>query len=205
MATRITADLGLAGLTVRTLASELGVTPMALYRHVADRDGLVRLVTDRIGAAVRPVFPADASWEDQARAWAQAQRWVLRQHRGIAAWLMDNGPAGESAYRLFDVLASTLCEAGFDDATASRGTSLIMSWTFSRIAIEDNADARNAARRPGRASAFVDGLADLDPDDYPRATRLGVEFFTLDPTDIFEAGLGALLVGLRAQLVHPGQ
>ena len=35
---------GLAGLTMRAVASELGVTPMAVYYYIADKDELVRLV-----------------------------------------------------------------------------------------------------------------------------------------------------------------
>jgi hypothetical protein len=34
------------------------------------------------------------------------------------------------------VLAPVLVMAGFDAAIAARGTALIMTWTFSRVAIE---------------------------------------------------------------------
>jgi AcrR family transcriptional regulator len=70
---------GLGAVTMRAVAGSLGVTAMALYRHVADREQLVRLVSDRIGGMVRPRSTADASWEQRARAWAQAQHEILRQ------------------------------------------------------------------------------------------------------------------------------
>jgi AcrR family transcriptional regulator len=36
------------GLTMRALASRLGVTPMSLYHHVKDRAGLLRALSDRV-------------------------------------------------------------------------------------------------------------------------------------------------------------
>jgi AcrR family transcriptional regulator len=40
------------GLTMRALATRLGVTPMSLYHHVEDRAGLLRALSDRIYAEV---------------------------------------------------------------------------------------------------------------------------------------------------------
>ncbi|GAA2107119.1 TetR/AcrR family transcriptional regulator [Streptomyces synnematoformans] len=188
---------GLAGVTMRALAARLDVTPMALYRYIGDRGELTRLVADRVGALVRPAAaPHDANWEESVRAWATAQRSVLRRYPGLAAWLMDNGPAGPQAYRLLELLAAALAGAGFDDARVARGSALIMSWTFSRIAIEDNADARRNARRPNRAQAFVTGLDTIDVSVYPTAARVGAEFFTLSMEEIFATGLDSIIAGL---------
>lgn len=40
------------GLTMRALAARLGVTPMSLYRHVGDRVGLLRALSERVYAEV---------------------------------------------------------------------------------------------------------------------------------------------------------
>ncbi|WP_237711433.1 TetR/AcrR family transcriptional regulator [Paracidovorax oryzae] len=40
------------GLTLRTLAARLGVTPMSLYHHVGDHAGLLRALSDRVYAEV---------------------------------------------------------------------------------------------------------------------------------------------------------
>jgi AcrR family transcriptional regulator len=55
---------GDAGLSMRTLAARLGVTPMSLYHHVTDRAGLLRALSDRVYGAVlqgvdAPGAPAD--------------------------------------------------------------------------------------------------------------------------------------------------
>ncbi|MFC0097988.1 TetR/AcrR family transcriptional regulator [Micromonospora marina] len=191
---------GLGAVTMRAVAGSLGVTAMALYRHVTDHEQLVRLVADRIGGLVRPRSAADASWEQRARAWAQTQRETLRQYPGVAAWLINNGPAGPEAYRLLDNLLETLHDAGFDDATAISGAATIMSWTFTRVAIEDSADDRVRRRSPVRTAAFLDGLSGVDAAVHPFATGMGPTFFTLPPPEIFDTGLDWILTGFGQSL-----
>ncbi|MCL3861701.1 TetR/AcrR family transcriptional regulator [Actinotalea sp. K2] len=194
----ITRHGGLSALTMRAVGARFDVTAMALYRHVSNREDLVRLVANQIGAQVRPEVTADGDWQDRARAWAVAQRRVLRQYPGVATWLMENGPAGPEAYRLLELLTSALAEAELDDATVARGSALIMSWTFSRISIEDGADARRIAERPSRAKAFVSGLEAIDPSEHPTAARVGPAFFTLGMDEIFDTGLDWILAGIAA-------
>lgn len=194
----ITREEGLQKVTMRAVGSRLRVTPMALYRHLSDRDELSRLVVDRIGAAFALDCEPDAGWEEKVRSWARVQRTGLREYPGVAAWLIDNGPAGANAYRILDILAAALLEAGFEDARVARGATLIMSWTFSRVAIEDNADLRTATERPNRARAFVSGLADFDMSDYPAAERIGAELFTLSMDEVFEVGLESMITGFRS-------
>jgi AcrR family transcriptional regulator len=43
---------GDAGLSMRTLAARLGVTPMSLYHHVTDRAGLLQALSDRLYGGV---------------------------------------------------------------------------------------------------------------------------------------------------------
>jgi AcrR family transcriptional regulator len=159
---------------MRAVAGRFGVTPMALYHYVADREELVRLVANRIGSLVQPEAPPGASWERQARAWAVAQRDTMRAHPGLAAWLMENGPAGVEAYRLLELLASALVEGGFDDA-------------------------RQRTERRNRSQAFVAGLSEVDPVRHPTAARVGPEFFTLSMQEIFDLGLDSILAGLPAR------
>jgi AcrR family transcriptional regulator len=44
---------GLAGLTMRRLAGEVGTTPMALYHHVSDKDALLVLMLDDLAREIR--------------------------------------------------------------------------------------------------------------------------------------------------------
>ncbi|SJM60961.1 TetR/AcrR family transcriptional regulator [Gulosibacter sp. 10] len=203
-ALEFTREEGLRALTMRALGKRLGVTPMALYRHIDGREELARLVVDRVGSLVQPTPPAGAGWEAKTRAWALAQREVLRRHPGVAAWLIDNGPAGDEAYRLLDLLASALTDAGLKDAAVARGSVLVMSWTFSRVAVEDQADARERSGRSSRARSFITGLRQSDPEKYADAARIGPEVFGLSMEEIFETGLDWIIAGIRERRASDG-
>ena len=57
---------GLEGLSMRTLAQRLGVVPMALYKHVANKDDLIDGMVDRVWEEVEAPAP-DISWRDAMR------------------------------------------------------------------------------------------------------------------------------------------
>ena len=71
--------VGLGGLTMRSLAKELGVKPMSVYHHVANKDeildGLVDLVFREID-----IPSADDDWRSAMRRRALSARQVLRRH-----------------------------------------------------------------------------------------------------------------------------
>jgi len=51
---------GVGAVTIRGVATALGVSPMALYRHVADKDELLLVLVDRLAARLRyPERPQD--------------------------------------------------------------------------------------------------------------------------------------------------
>ena len=56
----VVAGDGIEALTMQRVATQLGASPMAIYRHVADKDELLVLLLDRLAARVpRPAMPAD--------------------------------------------------------------------------------------------------------------------------------------------------
>jgi AcrR family transcriptional regulator len=61
-------DEGGQGLTMRALATRLGVTPMSLYHHVTDRAGLVRALSDRVYGEVLDGTAGSADRLDEIRA-----------------------------------------------------------------------------------------------------------------------------------------
>lgn len=71
-------EVGLAAVSMRRLAQELGVVPMALYKHVADKEELVDGMVDLVIAEFDPPDPA-APWKDDVRQRVlSARRAVLR-------------------------------------------------------------------------------------------------------------------------------
>lgn len=74
---------GFAAVTMRRLATELGVAPMAAYRHVSGKDDLWALMVDRVTAEI--VVPAEVTgWREVLRAYAVASRLLMLDHPWLA-------------------------------------------------------------------------------------------------------------------------
>jgi TetR/AcrR family tetracycline transcriptional repressor len=71
---------GLEAVTVRRLAQELGVTPMALYWHFKNKDELLLGVVDHALSSVRATREATDPWTVQVRAMLEALVTVMRRH-----------------------------------------------------------------------------------------------------------------------------
>jgi AcrR family transcriptional regulator len=57
-------EAGLEALTMRTVAATLGVSAMALYHHVEDKDEIIRLVGDDILAKIDLPDPESGDWRE---------------------------------------------------------------------------------------------------------------------------------------------
>ena len=78
-------DGGLESLTMRNLAQQLGVVPMALYKHVANKDDLIDGMVDIIIGEIDPPH-AGADWKSAVRQRIlSARRALLRHPWGRAA------------------------------------------------------------------------------------------------------------------------
>ncbi|MGI9588642.1 MAG: TetR family transcriptional regulator, partial [Dietzia maris] len=64
-------ESGLPGMSMRTLATQLGVQPSALYWHVPSKQALLTVVAERILATMGPVG-AGRSAADELRAVGEA-------------------------------------------------------------------------------------------------------------------------------------
>jgi TetR/AcrR family tetracycline transcriptional repressor len=112
---------GLAELTMRKLALELGVQPSALYWHVPNKQQLLAELADRIVARAQPVPPGD-DWQSNVIAVARALRVALLSCRDGAELVSSSlalGLGGTLAHRsLSDAIARGPIESPLAGATA---------------------------------------------------------------------------------------
>ncbi|MDX6284106.1 MAG: hypothetical protein QOH03_5177, partial [Kribbellaceae bacterium] len=73
---------GLEAITMRRLAAELGVAPMAPYRYVSGKDDLLELMVDRVYADLD--LPSGLDWRGSLRALAVRTRELILKHRWLA-------------------------------------------------------------------------------------------------------------------------
>lgn len=72
-------EAGLEALSMRRLAAELGVVPMALYKHVADKEALLDGMVDVVVGEIEPADP-DAHWRAAVRGRVLSARRALLRH-----------------------------------------------------------------------------------------------------------------------------
>ena len=81
---------GLDALTIRKLAPELGVTPMALYWHFRSKDELLDGLAERVWSEIDVDVDAAAPWPDQLRGLLESLLQVLRAHPAAPALLLHS-------------------------------------------------------------------------------------------------------------------
>lgn len=75
---------GISAVTMRRLADEIGVTPMALYHHIPSKKQLLDIAVDRVGEHVH-IAHDGRPWIDQMRDYAMGWRAELHRFPGWPA------------------------------------------------------------------------------------------------------------------------
>jgi AcrR family transcriptional regulator len=120
---------GLEAISMRTLAEVLGVAPMALYRHVANKDDLVDAMVDVVFTEIYlPV--AGENWKTAMRQRAIAVRDALLRHRWAIGLMESRRSPGPATLRHHDAVIGCLRAAGFDIAVVAHMYSLLDSYIY---------------------------------------------------------------------------
>ncbi|WP_432825332.1 TetR/AcrR family transcriptional regulator [Dactylosporangium sp. CA-092794] len=114
-ALRIGDTEGLDAITIRRLAQELGVTPMALYWHFKNKDELLQGITDHVLAGVSPDGGAAGPWPVQLRAMLEALVRAMRAHPCLPELMhATDVKVVESFTRATEAALGLLTAAGFN-------------------------------------------------------------------------------------------
>jgi AcrR family transcriptional regulator len=149
------ADEGdLDAVTLRRLADRLGVTPMALYRHVAGKSDLLDGMADLLYAELDVPEPGDDWWSELA-ALARSTRRVLLAHPA-AAPLFSRPLAGPHSVKLAELILGTLRRAGFRPAETEELHEQLGQMVFALIVPDIHADSKRVG--PARDAAFERGI-----------------------------------------------
>ena len=97
--------------SMRGLAQELGVVPMALYKHVANKDGLLDGMVDIVFGEIEAPS-AEVDWRTALRRRAISAREALKRH-SWAIGLMESRHPGPANLRNHNAVMGCLREAGF--------------------------------------------------------------------------------------------
>jgi AcrR family transcriptional regulator len=187
---------GLEALSMRKLAEELLVAPMALYRHVANRDdlvdGMVDLVFGEIGLP-----PGGADWRVAMHRRAISVRDVLARHRWAIGLMESRANPGPANLRHHDAVIGSLRAAGFDMAMAAHAYSLLDSYIYGFALTKMNLPFETGDEV---AEVAQNMLQPFPVNDYPNLVAFITEHAMkpgYDYGDEFEYGLDVILDGLE--------
>ncbi|MET9292538.1 GntR family transcriptional regulator [Streptomyces sp. NPDC003077] len=190
---------GLRAMSMRRVAAEFGVSSMALYRHVANKDELLMLMADELFREVVLPDPAPEDWRGRMEAGARLQWDLYERHPWVAHYLTITRPQPmPNAMALAEwTLART---PGLDPLTKLHmATSLL---TYVRGAAVNLADDREAEQETGMSNeewmAFIEPLYErtVSTGAYPMYARIGeLDEAEINLYTIFNFGLARLLDG----------
>ncbi|MFD9890685.1 TetR/AcrR family transcriptional regulator C-terminal domain-containing protein [Amycolatopsis sp. NPDC059027] len=119
-AIRLADTEGRAALSMRRLAAELGVGPMSLYRHVPDKEELLRLMADASFGAEELPEPGPRQWRTRLEFGARVQWRAYRRHPWLAPVLLNSlvrPPVIPSALKHVDWSLRALSDTALDRRT----------------------------------------------------------------------------------------
>lgn len=181
---------GLAAVTVRRLAGELGVTPMALYWHVRSKDelldGMAAGVLERVDRSVDPGAP----WPEQLRSLLGSLVAALQAHPSAAVLVATRTVSSEEGLRLTEALLDVLRCGGFPPAEATH----VARHAVATAAHLVGSEPRAAGEGDERARLLLESLP---PEQYPRLVEAAGPLTRGAAPDAYVAlGLELLLAGI---------
>jgi AcrR family transcriptional regulator len=201
----VTDTEGLDAVTIRRLAQHHGVTPMALYRHFPDKDGLLEAIADHLLAQVRPPAPDDRPWHEQLRDVLTALLDAIRPHPNAAPLLFTRMLASPPALAVTERFLALLTEGGLthEEAvdTACQTLACLVSLVIADPA-RTHGPTREAREEAIRAKKAL--LLTLSPHHYPHIVASADAFATYAARDAYyHRGIDLIVKGIHATALQP--
>ncbi len=183
---------GIDALTMRQVAAELGSSPMAIYRHVRDKDELLVLLLDQLaGELPRPHFSVDP--RERLNQACRAMRDGLAAHDWIIDVLAQGDLIAPSILWLVEEIVAALIACGCSTREAADGYRAIWQFTVGELIIRRGLQ-RTATL--GRVPFVVQVLTSVDPQHLPTLAALAPHWAPARERDSYDIGMSALLEGL---------
>jgi AcrR family transcriptional regulator len=203
-ALRVADAEGLAALTMRRVATELGTGAMSLYRHVPGKEALVSLMIDEaLGEDVLPGQPS-GDWRGDLRMVASMMWDFIQRHPWYPEAVMERPPITPRGLAAFEFALSMLDHTGLPP---NERVVIVATVTSTVINAAQNAAAEARARSRFRVtdeeivssvSAFLGPI--LQRGEYPRLREALTSADRLDPKQEMQVSVELILDGAAARI-----
>ena len=190
---------GLEAMSMRKVAAALDTAAGSLYVYVDGREGLLRLVLDRVFATIELDVPDPTGWRTQLESLLQRVRQALIAHPGIAAAAMVDPPRTPAVLRLLENLLGILVAGGFEAQDAA--------WTADTLSAQVSFSAIEAELRRTDPDTIAEQVAAtfaaLPAEEYPVITAHAAELVAGDVDTRFRFAINSLIDGVLHRDRHP--
>ena len=190
---------GIAALTIRALADKLGVKPMSVYHHVANKDEILDGIVDLVFSEIDlPTTGGD--WRTEIRRRATSARAVLRRHSWAIGLMESRTSPGPATLRHHDAVIATLRGAGFSVEMTAHAYALLDAYVYG-FALQESSLPFTETDTAGDVTEAI--MQQMPSAEYPHLVEMATEYI-LQPGynfgDEFEFGLTVILDALSRSI-----
>jgi TetR/AcrR family tetracycline transcriptional repressor len=190
---------GLDAVTIRRVAQQHDVTPMALYRHFDDKDGLLAALAEKLVADAVVPEPDDRPWHVQTHEVLFGILTALRPHPNATVLLLTRMFDSEAGLALTERVLALMSEAGMSIEEGADFACQVLNSLVTLVVSEpgrsdgDDLEAQDAKARAKRAR-----LLSLSPRRYPHLVASADAFAYCASSDAYYLrGVDLIVAGLR--------
>ena len=190
---------GIGALTIRSLARELGVKPMAIYYYVANKSEILDGIVDLVFAEIERPAP-DGDWRSELVRRANSARQVLSRHHWAIGLMESRKSPGPATLRHHDAVIGTLRRAGFSVEMTAHAYALLDSYVYG-FALQEAALPFQGTDTAADVTEPI--MQRFHTDQYPHLAEMATAYILqpgYDFGDEFEFGLGVILDALTRSL-----
>jgi AcrR family transcriptional regulator len=206
VALRVADAEGLAAMSIRRVADELGVGAMTLYRYVPGKNELIDVMLDTVYGEL-PRREMDGDWRAKLDEVARENRQLYLHHPWLLQVATSRPPLGPQVMAKYEYELAAVEGIGLTDIEMDATVALVNGYVHG--AVRTAVEARQVIQRSGMTDkewwlAHVPHLDKIgDTRNFPLASRVGTavgnEFDApYDSDHAFEYGLQRLLDGVSA-------
>jgi len=191
-------EIGVEPLTLRKLAGHLGVQPMSIYHHVANKEEILDGMVDAVFAEI-DMPPPTTPWRQAMRVRATSARDALRRHPWAAGMLDSRRSPGPANLGHHDAVLACLRHNGFSVAMTAHAYAVLDAFIYGFALQEGSLPG-------GGGDELVDVTGEMMAGfgaDYPHLAEFAAEH-VMQPGyafgDEFRFGLELILDGLERAL-----
>ncbi|WP_052604268.1 TetR/AcrR family transcriptional regulator [Acidithrix ferrooxidans] len=195
---------GLVAVTIRRLAQEFGVTPMALYWHFSNKEELLAAMGDQLFVGLPPDTDVTAQWQDRLRELVLALTTALRAHPAMAILAAPRVLQNDEGRLLTEQALEILRSAGFPVDRAGEIARHILRTAISLV-IEQAATgaSTDSVERAHDINTKRSALQSLPVDQFPRLVEAADALANCsDENAYYGFGVDLLIAGIDSVRLH---